>query len=682
MQNLAVIRCITLFIVSLVVSQVAASAVVINELFYNPTEGQSPTYEFIELYNPSSQPVDLSGYSFTEGVFYTFPSGSEISPLGYLLIVRDLNSPEWNFSVVDPLGSYTGALDNQGERLTLRAADGAIVDELTYGELPPWPRGADGYGSSLERVSPDAPADDPHSWRSSFTAGGSPGLPNTVSPLPARPVVSEWSASPSQPRSTDEIQIDALFDDPDESIRMVELQYQSVNTASKQPLNRIRMQRMESAAGQAAFSAVVPPQPGQHALRFNWRVLLNDSSEVRLPHPAEPRPFESVFVYDGEERSTLPVIWMFADALCDLVDPPRTVRGAAVKPLDSEDVLLFDGARIERALIDGSGRKLRFLKGEEFRGDRTLNIGDETPDHPNSGGADTNHKEDIGYQLFRELGVYAPRADWYRVIEDGERRQRLAVQQVNEKFLEINGLPADSDIYKIAYNEAEAIPGFPSRYAKKTNLDEGHEAFYELVGDLTSGSLSHLEDALPRRLAIDEAINYSVAGVLLGNWDGFFNNMFLIRTPWPFDTWHCVPWDLDKTFGYTDGNPPHSTMFVEMPTTYPLDGQARLASRSPGLVSRALHSVEPYHDEYLQRLRKAVDGPFSLEAMNGRVDAIQARLLEDLELEAQMTGEFRNRRDRQIRRSYDAIRTFVERRRNYLIPRLPEPVSVSDWMMY
>jgi len=376
----------------------------------------------------------------------------------------------------------------------------------------------------------------------------------------------------------------------------------------------------------------------------------------------------------------LPILWMFPDRATNLIAPSRTVRGVAVKPLESDTVQLFDGARIIPSLVDQTGRKIRFLKGEEYRNDRTINLSPESPTHPNSGGPDTNHKEHLAFQVFVDQGVRVPRCDWYRAIENGVQGQRTATQQVNEKFLEINEMDPMADIYKIAYNEPYQVPGFSINFSKQTNLDTGSDDLTNFFVRLNSGTDALRKRTVQELLELDRVIGYSVAGVLIGNWDGFFNNMFLIHTPFPIEKWECVPWDLDKTFGYTDGFPPHSTTFAEMPLEFPLNGQARLASRTPGFVSRPVHRIAEYHEIYLQRMRDALFGHFSLEEMNRRIDEIETLLLDDLQQEAAYTGVYRTARKKQIESAYDTIRTFLNLRHAYLRPLLFTPVE--EWPLY
>ena len=65
--------------------------VVINEVYFDDIQDQDQG-EFIELYNPTSSPIDISGYKITdeesignEGVFQ-FPSDSIIASRGFFVI--------------------------------------------------------------------------------------------------------------------------------------------------------------------------------------------------------------------------------------------------------------------------------------------------------------------------------------------------------------------------------------------------------------------------------------------------------------------------------------------------------------------------------------------------------------------------------------------------------------------
>ena len=55
-----------------------AQDLVINEIHYNPL-GSSEDAEFIEIYNPDSNPIDVSTYEFTDGICFEFPPSTIIA---------------------------------------------------------------------------------------------------------------------------------------------------------------------------------------------------------------------------------------------------------------------------------------------------------------------------------------------------------------------------------------------------------------------------------------------------------------------------------------------------------------------------------------------------------------------------------------------------------------------------
>ncbi len=119
---------------------------VISELHYNPAEGSS--YEFIELYNQYNKEKSLEGYYFSEGVEFVFPEGSAIAPGEYVIVALDATS--FASSGVQVFQWTSGGLDNDGEGVELRDADGVVVDYVRYNDSLPWPESADGLGFSLQ----------------------------------------------------------------------------------------------------------------------------------------------------------------------------------------------------------------------------------------------------------------------------------------------------------------------------------------------------------------------------------------------------------------------------------------------------------------------------------------------------------------------------------------------------
>ncbi|MGD2095217.1 MAG: lamin tail domain-containing protein [Phycisphaerales bacterium] len=166
--------------------------IVINEIMYNPSwpEGGSYTneqYEYIELYNISSGPVNLEGWRFTDGIDFTFPVGVSIPAGGYLLVVKHPEAFMWRYPTVPSdiiYGPYNGNLSNAGERLELsKDSDSDVrIDRVSFsdgshpedfpGGVDLWPVEADGSGQSLTRRVPSDYGNDPDNWIASAPSPG------------------------------------------------------------------------------------------------------------------------------------------------------------------------------------------------------------------------------------------------------------------------------------------------------------------------------------------------------------------------------------------------------------------------------------------------------------------------------------------------------------------------------
>lgn len=155
-----------------------------DEIHYQPLEGEGRT-EFVELLNLERQPVDLSGAS-TRGITYTFPAGSLLPPGGRALLVRDPQDFGRRYPTAAVAGVFGGRLADEGEALSLVAADGqTLLAQATYESGPFWPLAPAGRGYGLQRASEPRslpPAGDPDAWRASSRPGGSPGLPDRSPP--------------------------------------------------------------------------------------------------------------------------------------------------------------------------------------------------------------------------------------------------------------------------------------------------------------------------------------------------------------------------------------------------------------------------------------------------------------------------------------------------------------------
>lgn len=151
-------------------------SLMISEIHYNPSadlQGEDEDFEFLELFNDGKEQVDLSGYTFTDGISFTFPEGSSIDPGEFLLLAN--NPLSYEDSGTQCFQISDSRLNNAGEILTLRDPENVIIDQVHFDDHYPWPREPDGDGPSLELKSPSLDNSLASSWQASELPGGTPG---------------------------------------------------------------------------------------------------------------------------------------------------------------------------------------------------------------------------------------------------------------------------------------------------------------------------------------------------------------------------------------------------------------------------------------------------------------------------------------------------------------------------
>jgi hypothetical protein len=187
----------------LAVSRPNLHRIIFSEIMYNPpmfngVDGDA--FEFLELKNVGSVPVNLRGMTFTRGLTFTFNTDLVLAPGAFAVLVSDATNFVSKYPGVQIAGVYTGKLANNGETLELRDVAGGIVASVKYDDKSPWPESADNGGYSLVPISTadQFDASDATLWRASRNPGGSPGAED---PAPFSDVlISEILARPHSPQ--------------------------------------------------------------------------------------------------------------------------------------------------------------------------------------------------------------------------------------------------------------------------------------------------------------------------------------------------------------------------------------------------------------------------------------------------------------------------------------------------
>jgi hypothetical protein len=161
-----------------------ASNLRISEIHYNPAAqgalADEQDLEFIELFNPSGQPVSLAGVEIRHFISdpYEFAGDQTLGAGQRLIVARNpavFQSVYGSGVNIAPTGYGDGNLGNSGERIALVAPGELVIQDFNFDDGGGWPAAADGQGQSLELINPLADPTSPADWRASFYRGGSPG---------------------------------------------------------------------------------------------------------------------------------------------------------------------------------------------------------------------------------------------------------------------------------------------------------------------------------------------------------------------------------------------------------------------------------------------------------------------------------------------------------------------------
>jgi hypothetical protein len=162
----------------------ARQKLVINEIMFQPAV---PGATYVELYNLSATTAfDLSGWQW-QGLSYTFPAGSIISPNSFLVLAGDSSAFASAYGAAVPFFDVFPAASQPGQLLALtqpgtNGGANLVVTQVRCGTAPPWPTNANSPGVSLQLIDPTQDNWRVANWAANSTPGlsATPGATNTV----------------------------------------------------------------------------------------------------------------------------------------------------------------------------------------------------------------------------------------------------------------------------------------------------------------------------------------------------------------------------------------------------------------------------------------------------------------------------------------------------------------------
>jgi len=292
--------------------QASAASVVINEIMYHPAPAipEDKRREWIELHNPGTNTVDLSGWRFDQGVDYTFPANTTLAPGAYLVVAANRASFQAEFpAVANVLGDWTGQLSNTGEDIELIDAQSETVTTVRYADAGDWavrqrvpdPTRAqpswdwlalhDGQGPSLELINPALPNSAGQNWLPSQTPGGTPGAANSTRSTNIAPLILETTHLPAVPKSTEPVTITARLVDEQSAGVTGTVFYRDATTPTPNPNYSTAPMFDDGAhndglAGDGLFGATLSAMPHGTVIEFYIQATDSGARSRTWPAPA------------------------------------------------------------------------------------------------------------------------------------------------------------------------------------------------------------------------------------------------------------------------------------------------------------------------------------------------------------------------------------------------------------
>ena len=166
----------------LVIATPTSGDVVINEIFADPTPQIGlPTVEFVELYNTSTSPFNLTNWKFVNTTTVKILPNFNLLPNSYVILCNTIDTALFS-SYGDVIGiSSFSALTNGGDSLSLLDNNSAVLDIVNYDINWYQDNIKDDGGWTLERINPIHPCSNAANWIASINIdGGTPGTQNSV----------------------------------------------------------------------------------------------------------------------------------------------------------------------------------------------------------------------------------------------------------------------------------------------------------------------------------------------------------------------------------------------------------------------------------------------------------------------------------------------------------------------
>jgi len=249
--------------------------------------------------------------------------------------------------------------------------------------------------------------------------------------------------------------------------------------------------------------------------------------------------------------------------------------------------------------------------------------------------------ERLGYWLYREMGVAAPRSVHAKLLINGVYYGVYALtEQIDAQFIAYNYKDTTGNLYKEVWplndlGEATTQVEFNKKLKTNKTKPVNTTLIKQFADDIVKANDKTLRALIIKRMNLNQIMSYIVVDRMIRNDDGAFHwycnseacdnhNYYWYEEP-SLQKLHLIPWDLDHAFqniGYGKNAVTriHNTWGEISNECEPFDSYARGIDQKSAACDKLTGGWASFEQEY-EAIKTAFNsGPFSEDVVNAKLD--------------------------------------------------------------
>ncbi len=483
---------------------------------------------------------------------------------------------------------------------------------------------------------------------SGYLASPTPGSENLSGSANPGPEISSVLHTPDQPTETEDIIVTATISPRLVAIGDVDLTYRVQYGASTTITMLDNGAGNDALAGDSIYTATIPSSAYGQEDMVRWFVTASDTSGSSSRAPLfldqtgnnQSAEYYGTVTSDPSVTSELPLLQWFSQNRS--AGNTRSGTRASVYFLGRFYDNIFVRQR-GQATNGSQSQKFDFNRGDSFYINEEMSSVGEI--NINGRGADSTYvRQPLSFDTHRLAGNESSLSYlWQLRVNGGNDRVGIAIEQVDEDYLDRYGYDEEGDLYKFVQRSNlnpvffDTITGIEKKTGDESNIDSA----VDLVAGLNLPTSDQRRQWVVDNLDLPQVINYLAARSIIQDADDLRKNFYMYLDTRGDERWRLLPWDKDFTFGVVGdggtflpdpffGDEEHKKqnanqwnilydVIFEEPVT-----QRIYLRRLRTLMDEVLQpSSTPFNDRILENLARDIIGPASppLSSSVGSIDS-------------------------------------------------------------